>query len=193
MAVLTLAVSLLGVRDWAVPRRVLGGWQVADVPPSLTALVVGTAVACLVAAVVVVHHDTGLPMLSPAFLGWFAICLVAAAALVWNALVLAADAAVVVGAIIPVLHWLFTAVPAALGALVARGHGADVSLRAGLGTGVVTVPLFALGWALFNSREPTATAVLGSLWSTLLLGVAPLVVAALVCSRPRWPAEARTA
>ena len=41
LAVLSVGAVLLGQRDWAVPERVLRDWQVAAVPSSLTALVLG--------------------------------------------------------------------------------------------------------------------------------------------------------
>jgi hypothetical protein len=42
---------------------------------------------------------------------------------------------------------------------------------------VVTVPLFALGWALLASRDPFPLGVLGALWNAAVLGVGPLLVA----------------
>jgi hypothetical protein len=50
------------------------------------------------------------------------------------------------------------------------------SVAAALGTGAVTVPLFALGWALLASREPFAGDVLGVLWNTVVLGAGPLAL-----------------
>jgi hypothetical protein len=112
----------------------------------------------------------------PAALGWLGIAVAAAAALVVNALVSAAESRAPVGAVIPVLHWLFTLVPALLaGAVTVRRGGAAPGVAA-LGTGVVTVPLFGLGWAQLVSREYSPDALTGSLWTTALLGALPLAV-----------------
>jgi hypothetical protein len=45
---------------------------------------------------------------------------------------------------------------------------------------VVTLALFALGFALFHSREGFAVAVASSLWITAVLGVLPLAVGVAV-------------
>jgi hypothetical protein len=178
--VLTVVAVVVGVREWALPERVLGGWQVAEVPRPLLALLVLGAVVCLVVATVLTMGGGQLRLGSPAGMAWLAIVVVAAGALAFNALVLAADARYVVGALIPVLHWLFTFVPALLaGALTAR-RGAAVAVTAALGTGVVTMPLFALGWALFASREPFVGAVGSSLWLTAILGALPLLFAGVL-------------
>jgi hypothetical protein len=180
IAVLTVAAILLGQRDWAVPERVLRDWQVAAVPSSLTALVLGATATCLLVGAAVTLRDAALRPRDPAFLVWLVVCLVAVAALVWNALVLAADSQVVIGAIIPVFHWMFTFVPALLVGYAARGLGVSRAVAAALGTGVVTLPLFGLGWSLFSSREAVATGIGNSLWNTVILGVAPLVIAAAI-------------
>jgi hypothetical protein len=179
-AVLTVLAIAVGQRDWALPVRVLDGWQVAAVPASLTAVVLGSAVVCLVLGAWTTLRDSGLRPRDPAFLAWLFLVLVAAAALVWNALTLAADAAYVVGALIPVLHWAFTFVPALLSGLAARTRRPATTLAAALGTGVVTVPLLGLGFSLFASRESFLGGFAGSLWLTAILGVLPLALAALI-------------
>lgn len=175
---LTVAAIVLGQRDWAVPERVLSGWQVADVPSSLTVLLLAGTALCLVVGAWAVRRDAGLRPTDPAFVAWGAVSLLAAAALIWNALTMAANAALESGPVIPVFHWMFTFVPALLGGLAARNRGADRALAAALGTGVVTLPLFGLGWALLASRESAGAAVGNSLWTTVTLGVVPLVIAA---------------
>lgn len=80
--------------------------------------------------------------------------MVAAGALVFNALVLAADASQEAGPVIPVFHWQFTLVPALLAGAVGATRGAAAATAAALGSGVVTLPLFPLGWALMASRFP---------------------------------------
>ena len=179
-AVLTVVAVLLGQRDWAVPERVLRDWQVAAVPASLTTLVLGLTAVCLLVGAAVTLRDAALRPRDPAFLVWVAVSLLAAAALIWNALVMAADAAVETGPIIPVFHWLFTFVPALLTGFAARGLGPARAVAAALGTGVVTLPLFGLGWSLLSSRESLAAGIGNSLWTTAVLGAVPLVVAAAI-------------
>jgi len=197
MAVLTVAAVVGGAREWALPDRVFGGWQVADVPGSLVALLTVATAICLGTASVVTVRTLGLRLREPAGLAWLAIVVLAAGALAFNALVLAADSAVVIGAIIPVLHWAFTLVPALLaGALFAR-RGAAAATAAALGTGLATLPLFALGWALFYSPEPFLTTVASSLWITAILGAVPLILGVLAVrnwGRSReWRAAERAA
>jgi hypothetical protein len=45
---------------------------------------------------------------------------------------------------------------------------------AALGTGVVTVPLLALSWALLDSSGLSSTGVLRALYDTAVFGVVPL-------------------
>ena len=179
-AVLTVGAILAGQRDWAVPERVLRDWQVAAVPSSLTALVLGLTATCLLVGAAVTLRDAALRPRDPVFPVWLAVSLLAAAALVWNALVLAADAEFETGALIPVFHWAFTFVPALLTGFAARGLGAGRAVAAALGTGVVTLPLFGLGWSLLGSREGVWTGIGNSLWTTAILGVVPLVIAAAI-------------
>ncbi|WP_155858935.1 hypothetical protein [Candidatus Blastococcus massiliensis] len=176
--VLTVLAIVVGQRDWAVPERVLGGWQIADVPSSLTALLLAGSAVCLVLGAWATLRDASLRPSDPAFLVWVVVSLLAVAALLWNALVLAADAEFETGAIIPVLHWVFTFVPALLAGLAARNRGVAGAVAAALGTGVVTLPLFGLGWSLLSSRESVTGGVSSSLWATAVLGVVPLVIAA---------------
>ena len=87
------------------------------------------------------------------------------------------------GPVIPVFDWLYTAVPALIVGLATRSAGGRAQLRATLGTAVVTLPLFALGWALLDSSGGVV-AFLGALYSTAFLGVVPLVIA-VAATRPR--------
>lgn len=178
--VLTVVAALIGQRDWAVPERVLRDWQVADVPPSLTALVLGVTAVCLLVGAWTTLRDAALRPRDLAFLAWLVVSLLAAAALIWNALVMAADAEFETGAIIPVFHWMFTFVPALLVGLAARSRGRARAFAAALGTGVVTLPLFGLGWSLLASREPAAAGFGNSLWATVIFGVVPLGIAAVI-------------
>ncbi|WP_143018825.1 hypothetical protein [Geodermatophilus sp. DSM 45219] len=171
----TCAVTVLGALvAWPSPELTGSGWQVADVPPSTACLVAGAAVLCVVVAATLVRPGS-LPGRAAA-VTWWVLALASAFALTWNALYSAALSAVAFGAVIPVLHWLFTFVPALVVGLATRGAGPRAQLRATLGTAVVTLPLLALGWALLLSSDVLG-AVLGTLWSTAVLGVVPLVVA----------------
>ena len=179
-AVLTVAAIVLGQRDRAVPERVRGGFEVAAVPSSLTALVLGLTATCLLVGAAVTLRDAALRPRDRALLVWLAVSLLAAAALIWNALVLAANAQLETGPVIPILHWAFTFVPALLTGFVARGLGAGRAVAAALGTGVVTLPLFGLGWSLLSARETVTTGIGNSLWNTAFFGVLPLAIAAAI-------------
>ncbi len=180
LLVLTVGAVLLGQRDWAVPERVLGGWQIAELPASLTVLLLAVTGVCLLAGAWAALGDARLALRDRAFAVWLLVSLLAAAALIWNALVMAADAEFGTGAIIPVFHWAFTFVPALLAGLAARGLGAVRAVAVALSTGVVTVPLFGLGWSLLSSRESVTAGTGSALWITALLGVGPLVIAAAI-------------
>jgi hypothetical protein len=177
-----------------VPERVYGGWQVAAVPGSLTALLVVSTLVCLLVATVVTVRDGGIEPRTPSGLAWLAIVLVSAGALVFNALVLAADASEVVGAIIPIFHWAFTLVPALLAGAVTYRREAAAAGTAALGTGLVTLPLFALGWALLYSVEPGIGAIGSTLWITAILGAIPLLIGVATAGgwgrRHEWRATA---
>ncbi len=188
-AVLTVGAVALGQRDWALPERVQGGFEVAAVPASLVALVLGvTAAGLLVGSWAVLGRRAVRPG-DAVFVAWLVVSLLAAAALTWNALFLATDAASEPGPIIPVFHWMFTSVPAVLVGLVARSRGGAAAFATALGTGVVTLPLLGLGWSLLASREPALTGFGNALWLTATFGVLPLVIALAIVgsSSPERP------
>ncbi|UOY01999.1 hypothetical protein [Blastococcus sp. PRF04-17] len=180
IAVLCVAAAAVGGLDWPLPDRVVGGPQVAAVPTSLAVLLAVSTVLCLVVASWWTARIFGLRLRTPAGLAWLGIVVAAALVLAFNALLLAAYAGVVVGAIIPVFHWLFTPVPALLAGAVSMRRGAAAATTAAVSTGMVTLPLFGLGWALFHSPDGLAGAAASALWSTAILGVAPLGLAVLV-------------
>lgn len=180
IAVLTIGAVALGQRDRAVPERVLRDWQVADVPPSLTALLLVVAAAGLLVGAWAVLRDADLRPGDPVFVVWSVVSLLASAALIWDGLFMAANAEFETGAMIPVFHWMFTFVPALLTGLAARGRGAARAIAAALSTGVVTVPLFGLGWSLLSSRESLTDGIGSSLWLTAIFGLVPLGVAAAI-------------
>jgi hypothetical protein len=181
VALTCVAAAVGALVAWPSPERTTSGWQVADVPPSTAGLVLGAAVLCLALAAALVRPRSLPGRLAPAT--WWSLALASAFALAWNAAYSAALSAAVVGAVIPVFHWLFTFVPALVAGLTTRAAGSRAQLRATLGTAVVTLPLFALGWALLASSGGLV-ALLGALYSTALLGVVPLVVA-VAATRPR--------
>lgn len=181
---LTCATAAVGALGWPAPERTLSGWQVAEVPAATLLLVVGAALACLVTATVLVR-----PAMLPGRAAgtWWLLAAASAFALGWNA-VFSAAMSTDDGPIIPVFHWLFTLVPALVVGLQLREASARDRLRAVLGTAVVTLPLFALGWALLDPSGGLA-GVPGTLRVTSILGVVPLLLA-IAAARP-WAAVRR--
>jgi hypothetical protein len=188
-AVLTVLACLVGTLRWPAPRRTTSGWQVADVAPSLLTVVIATGLVCLVvAALLVPARSLGSPAVAAT---WWGVAVASVFSQVWNDLYLAALADT--GGIIPVFLWLFTFAPALLVGLVARRHGRTVHLRATIATGVVTLPLLALGWALAAATESVWHAVTGGLYTAVVFGAVPLAAAVLLTRvpRPRRSAPAR--
>ncbi|WNV73571.1 hypothetical protein [Geodermatophilus sp. DSM 44513] len=190
-ALLTGAAATVGALGWPAPERTLSGWQVADVPPATLLVVAGTALVSLAAATVLVRPAT-LPAWAAAT--WWLLVLASVFALGWNA-VFSAALSTDDGPVIPVFHWLFTLVPALVVGLQLRRAGARALLRGALGTAVVTLPLFALGWALLTSSgspDGLSGALAGvpdTVRVTAVLGVVPLLLA-VAATRP-WTAARR--
>jgi hypothetical protein len=177
---LTVGAALVGTLGWAVPTRTTSGWQVTDVPAELLAVLIATAVVCLAVAALLTRPG----QLGPATaVTWWAMAATAAFALVWNDLYYASLGSD--GGIIPVFEWLFTFAPALLVGLVARRRGQAAHLRATVGIAVLTLPLFALGWAV-TSTAGTRVALTGALYTAVVFGVVPLVVAVFL-TRARRP------
>lgn len=178
-ALLTVLAVLAGSREWPAPRRTTSGWQVAAVPASLLALLAGTAVVCLaVAAVLARPHRLAAPTAAV----WWGLAAVSALALVWNDLYLAALGDE--GPVIPVFDWAFTSLPTLLVGLVARRQGPGAHRRATLGLAVVVLPLFALGRPLADSDHDLGT-VAGGLYTAVLFGVVPFLIAWALTRAPR--------
>lgn len=175
--VLSLVATMLGLLPWPQPVWVPAStWLMIDVPGLLWAFVLSITLTCLGTAVVLLRRETGLRLRDPVFLAWLGLVMVAAAALVWNALYAAALSNRVFGAIIPIFHWLFTLTPAVLAGVLFNRRGRRARWAAALGTGVVTLPLFALSWALLSGPDGVSLPVIASLLqNTGILGVAPLV------------------
>jgi hypothetical protein len=177
---LTVAGCLVGALGWPVPERTTSGWQVAAVPGSLLVLVIGAAVVSLAVGTLLVRPTS---LRSPvATVTWWSLGLASGFAQVWNDLYAAALGGG--GAVIPVLGWLFTFTPALLMGWVTRRSGRAAHLRATVGTGVVTLPMVGLGWALYASSEGVPAGPLSGLWSTGILGVLPLLVAVAMTRPP---------
>ncbi|MFW3171148.1 hypothetical protein [Geodermatophilus sp. CPCC 206100] len=177
--VLALVATMLGLLPWPQPVWVrTSRWLVDDVPAPLWTFLLVTTLTCLGTAVVLLRRETGLGPRNPVFWAWLTLVVVAAAALVWNALYAAALSNRVSGAIIPIFHWLFTSTPAFLAGWLFAGRGRRAGWAGALGTGVVTLPLFALSWALLIGPEGFSLAgIAGLLHITGILGVAPLIAA----------------
>lgn len=179
---LTALACLVGALGWLQPQRTPGGWQVADVPSSLLAVVVGTGLVCLAVAAVALRRP---PFGSSAVAATFwVMALVSVFAQGWNDVYLAALADPAGGPIIPVFDWLFAFVPAAVVGAVARHRGRTTHLRATIGSGIVTLPMHGLGWALYGAAEGLGNGLSGGLYSTVVSGLVPLVIA-FVLTRPR--------
>jgi uncharacterized membrane protein len=148
--------------------------MVADVSPQLWAVIGGIAVACVGIAVALTRRTADLGAGHVESRAWLGLVVLAAAALMWNAIYAAALSTIDFGAPIPIFDWLFTFVPAVLAGLLFRRHDRRARQAAALGTGIVTVPLFALSWALLSSVGPWVAAVAAALVPTVVLGVAPL-------------------
>lgn len=161
------------------------------VPGSLWLLIVGAAVLCVILAVVVTGRVVDLGRGHMATWLWVGLLLLAAAALVWSALYDAALSTIDFGAPIPVLHWLFSFAPAVLAGAVFSGRDRTTRRWAALGTGVVTVPLFALSWGLMYPPRLAGADIVAVLIPTAALAVAPLVggvaLAGVIGRQPHRP------
>ncbi|MGY1749405.1 hypothetical protein [Modestobacter sp. SYSU DS0511] len=177
---LTAAVGVVGSLDWPAPERTLSGWQVTDVPASLLALVIGTALVCLAVAVALTRPWALGSTVAAAT--WGALAVVSAFAQGWNDLYFAALGGGE-GPVVPVFDWLFTFVPVLLVGVAARPLGRRAHLRATVGMGALTLPMLALGWALYADAG-IAEALFGSLYAAAVFGVVPLLIA-LAITLPR--------
>ncbi|WP_156036500.1 hypothetical protein [Blastococcus sp. URHD0036] len=172
------AATILGLLQWPSPvwAGSAGGWLIEDVPAALWVFVLAMTVACMATAVILTWRSSSLRLRGVAFWLWLVLTVLAAAALIWNALYSAALSTIAFGAIIPIFHWLFTFVPAVVAGLIFGGHDGRARTSAALNTGVVTVPLFAMSWALLASDGLSLAGVAGVFLITVRLGVAPLAV-----------------
>ena len=174
----TVLAALAGGWGWPRPDRTLTGWQVTAVPASLLVLLVGAALVCVASAVAVTPRAC-LGGLAARAAVWSAVVL-SVAAQVWNDLYFAAMSADTG----PIMLRLFTFVPALVATVVTRRLGRRAQFRAALGTGVATVPMVALGGALYRQTEGLLTATIGGVYTAVVFGVLPIVVAVAVLRSP---------
>jgi hypothetical protein len=171
---LTVLLALLGRQPWQLPQRDAGG--VSAVPQSLLTFVLLCAVICVWAAGRLVRPAETLRSTAAAHTWW---ALVAGAALVSLAadLSLASFAGTGQRPTDLLLRCAVPLVPAVLAGVLARSDGRAARIRVALGTGLVTLPLGALGWALLSSPDLSAAGLGDVLAMTGIAGVAPLILA----------------
>jgi hypothetical protein len=172
-AVLTVVLVLLGRQPWQLPTR--DGSGVADVPQSLvTFLLLGTAL-CVWTAGRLVRPATTLHSTTAAQTWW---ALLGGAAIV--SLAATASLASFAGSDGPgdvAARSAVVAVPAVLAGVIARYDGRAARVRLALGTGLVTVPLCGLGWALLSSSARSTAGLADVLAMTGMAAGAPLALA----------------
>jgi len=180
IAALTVVLALLGGQAWDLPHRDGGG--VSDVPQSLLFFLLLCAAACLWAAGRVVQPAETFRSADAARVWWLVLG-GAAVVSIAAALSLASYAGGEPGSL--ALRCAVPVVPAVLAGLLARDDGRPARLRAALGTGVVTVPMTAVGWALLASPAATPAGPADVLAMTGLAALAPfgLAVAFVVADR----------
>jgi hypothetical protein len=181
----------MGLLPWPRPAWSTSGTGIAATTPiPLWLAVGGTTAVSLIVATRLTGAAAPLRLREPAGLLWLTITVLAAGALVANAIYFAALSTIDFGVPIPIFHWLFTALPAVSAGVVTLRRGRQARLAAAVGTGVVTVPLFALSWALLLNPAAHAgsmgaallPSILGTLQLTAVLGVGPLAAAAALAA-----------
>ncbi|WP_222263441.1 hypothetical protein [Modestobacter marinus] len=155
IAGLTIVLALLARQPWQLPQRAGGG--VADVPQSLTSFLVLCAVLCVWLAGRLARPASTLRT-SAEVATWWAIVIGAATVSLAAALSLASHAGtgeepehLLVLCAVPM-------VPAVLTGILAGEDERAARVRLALSTGVVTVPLGVLGWALLSSTSAAGLA-----------------------------------
>jgi hypothetical protein len=181
-AALTVVLALLGRQAWQLPARGAGG--VSDVPQPLLTFLLLCAAGCVWTAGRLVRPAETLR--SPAAVGmWWA--LLAGSALVSGsaALSLASFAGTGERPTDLLVRCAVPVVPAVLAGVLARDAGRAARVRAALGTGLVTVPLGGLGWALLSSAGRSTAGLADVLAMTGLAGATPLALAVVFVAADR--------
>jgi hypothetical protein len=187
-AALTLVLAMLGRQAWQLPQRGPGG--VTDVPQSLLTFLLLCAALCLWSAGRLVRPAGTVRSATARALWW---ALVAGAALVSFAadLSLASFAGTGQRPDDLLLRCAVPLVPAVLAGVLAGDAGRAARVRAALGTGLVTVPMSAVGWALLSSPGRSTAGLGDVLGMTALAGAAPLVLAVAFVAADRRPRRSR--
>lgn len=172
IAGLTVLLALLGSQPWELPTRVGGG--VSAVPQSLLTFLLLCAGVCAWAAGRLVRPARTLGS-ATAVRVWWLVLAGSAVVSVTAALSLASYAGSATRPGELAARCLVPLVPAVLAGVLARADGRAARIRAALGTGLVTLPLTGLGWALLASGS--AASLSDALGMTLLCGVTPLALA----------------
>jgi hypothetical protein len=171
---LTVVLALLGGQAWELPHRYGGG--VSAVPQSLLTFLLLCAAGCLWCAGRVVQPAQTFRSPDAARIWWLVLA-GSAVVSVTAALSLASYAGAGERPGHLLLRCAVPLVPAVLGGLLTRDDGRPARIRAALGTGVVTLPMTALGWALLASPAATPAGLPDVLAMTLSAGLAPFALA----------------
>jgi hypothetical protein len=173
-AALTVVLALLARQPWPLPSR--GAGAVSGVPQSLlTFLLLGAALCAWLAGRLVRPRRT--LRSAPAVHLWWSLVTGSALVSVAAALSLASFAGTEDRPSDLLARCAVPVVPAVLAGVLAADAGRSARIRAALGTGLVTVPLGALGWALLSSPDPSVAGFGDVLSMTALAAVAPLALA----------------
>jgi lysylphosphatidylglycerol synthetase-like protein (DUF2156 family) len=170
---LTVVLALLGRQTWQLPGRSAGG--VTDVPQSLLTFLLLCAALCVWCAGRLVRPAETLRPAAAQL--WWALVAGSALVTVAAALSLASFAGTGQRPGDLLLRCAVPLVPAVLAGVLAAGAGRTARVRAALGTGLVTVPMGAVGWALLSSTGRSSADLGDVLAMTALAGAAPLAVA----------------
>ena len=183
-AALAVVLALLAGQRWPLPARAAG--VVSQVPQPLVTFLLVCAGACLWAAGRATRPaDTFRSPTSPQL--WWALTAGAAVVSIAADLSLAADAGAHLQPTALLARWLVPVVPAVLAGVLARRDGRGARVRAALGTGAVTLPLFAVGWALYASPGGVALAPADVVSMVLMAGAAPFALAVAFVAAERRP------
>lgn len=172
-AVLTVVLALMGRQPWQLPTR--DGGAVADVPQSLVTFLLLSTALCVWAAGRLACPAATLRSASAAQTWW--VLLGGAALVSLAATVSLASLAGNEGPADLLARAAVVAVPAVLAGFVARFDGRAARVRLALGTGLVTVPLCGLGWALLSSSAGSTAGLADVLAMTGMAAGAPLALA----------------
>jgi len=195
IAGLTVVLVVLGRQSWQLPDRDAAG--VTDVPQSLVTFLLLCTALCLWAAGRLVRPAATLRSPAAAQL-WWALVVGAAVVCLAAALSLASFAGtgqrptdLLVRCAVPLVPAVLAGFLARDAGFLARDAGRPARVRAALGTGLVTVPLGALGWALLSSPARSGAGLGDVLAMAGLAGAAPLALAVAFVAADRRGRPAR--